>query len=67
MQTNVTKALEWLKQNPDRRLELSHGGDGGLWYAKLVDEDGDSWADGAAITWEDAVAECGSGIVEGTP
>ena len=52
----------WLANNGARKIELSHGGKGGSCYANLIDEDGDSLADGTGDTPEAAMSECARAI-----
>lgn len=48
----------WLANHQDRKIELSHGGEGGRFYARLIDEDGESPNDGAGDTVERAIGDC---------
>lgn len=57
------KAMAWLRENADRRMEL-RGSDGGV-VCRLIDEDGDTWAEAVGFDAEIAIGEVGLGIVDG--
>jgi len=59
--SNLAAGLTWLRGNPDRSINITHGGDGGLWYIRLEDEAGESPSDGANqdITTAIGDAMCG--------
>lgn len=48
---------EWMEAHPDRRVVLTHGGDGGKFYALKENEDGDSSGDGTGDTIEEAIED----------
>lgn len=63
MMTDYELAMLWLAGHPDRKIELSHGGQGGRFYAKMLDENGDSPCDGAGVTAKDAIGDCGRSLI----
>jgi hypothetical protein len=47
---------EWLEASTDRRVLISHGGEGGRFYV-LKDDDGNGIGDGAGDTIESALED----------
>jgi len=47
---------EWLGSNPDRRVVLTHGGEGGKFYALKENEIGET-SDGTGDTFEEAIED----------
>lgn len=60
--SNLAAALFWLRTNDERKIILSHGGDGGKFYANLKDEDGQYASDGVGEEPQDAIAEAMAGM-----
>ena len=44
--SNLAAALTWIRDDENRKIILSHGGRGGMYYAKLEDEHGEAPSDG---------------------
>ncbi len=57
---NYDLALMWLMANDGRKLQISHGGKGGRFYAALVDENGEVLHDGVGDNLPEAVGDAGS-------
>ena len=48
---------EWMEAHPDRRVVLTHGGNGGRFYVLKENEDGESSGDGTGDTIEAALED----------
>lgn len=60
--SNLSAALTWIKGHEERKIILSHGGDGGKYYANMKDEDGQYASDGVGKEPQDAIAEAMAGM-----
>lgn len=58
MMTEYQIVQWWLRNDENRKIELSHGGKGGTFYARLIAEDGTTLIDGTGGTPEDAMGAC---------
>lgn len=56
---------DWLMGTDDRRMEFSHGGEGGKWYCVLR-EDGQDDFDGAGHTHSEALIEAWGSLTNAT-
>lgn len=56
MLTDYQIALWWMRNRDDRKIEISHGGTGGKYYAKLIEDDAVMF-DGVGESLEDAVGD----------
>lgn len=62
MMTEYQIVQWWLRNDENRKIELSHGGKGGTFYARLVNADGSVLSDGTGDTPEDAMGSCARGV-----
>ncbi len=62
MLTDYQIGLWWMRSIEGRKIEVSHGGDRGYYYANLIDENGESLSDGVGASLEDAIGEAARNI-----